>query len=81
MDLIKKSQQAVILSWNYKKTLIERLKKNNFKGKIYIFFSKTENQQNPNQIEGSYIDDFLEMIKMAKMIAHDFFSSKASNIF
>lgn len=42
MDLIKKSQQAVILSWNYKKTLIERLKKHNFKGKIYIFFPKTE---------------------------------------
>jgi len=41
-NILKRYSQAVFLSWNYKKTLLERLKKQNFKGKIFIFFPKTQ---------------------------------------
>ena len=31
---------AILLSWNYKKTMIEKLKKSKFKGKLLIVFPK-----------------------------------------
>lgn len=38
----KNCNQAILLSWNYKKTMIEKLKKNNFKGKVLVFSPKIE---------------------------------------
>lgn len=37
---IKNYETAILLSWNYKDTMIEKLKKNKFKGKLLILFPK-----------------------------------------
>jgi len=37
-----KFSQAILLSWNYKKTMIKKLKSLNFVGNVYIFFPKFE---------------------------------------
>jgi len=43
-DIIKRKisdyDTAILLSWNYKKTMIEKLKKSKFKGKLLIVFPK-----------------------------------------
>jgi 2-polyprenyl-3-methyl-5-hydroxy-6-metoxy-1,4-benzoquinol methylase len=38
--IISKFDQAILLSWNYKKTMIKKLKMLKFKGYVYIFFPK-----------------------------------------
>ena len=37
---IKNYDSAILLSWNYKNTMVEKLKKNKFKGKLLILFPK-----------------------------------------
>ena len=39
---IIKLNQAVLLSWNYKKTMIKKLKKSGFAGNLYILFPEIE---------------------------------------
>ena len=34
------NKTAILLSWNYKKTMIKKLKTHGFKGSVFIFFPK-----------------------------------------